>query len=168
MRGPTRNVSRSKRPASPTPSWRRASRCSWPFASSRSSTGLRLPSPTPGSGAPRSSRRRARQLRAPARGHPLPGQPRQHRLYAVTQHAARSSACRWCWRSLLNRGVALRTFLRSAFFFPFTLSVVTLGLIWPGCSTRWSGRSTTTCAALGFARPLLARRHRRPRCGRSS
>jgi multiple sugar transport system permease protein len=30
----------------------------------------------------------------------------------------------------LNRGVALRTVLRSAFFFPFTLSVVTVGLIW--------------------------------------
>jgi ABC-type sugar transport system permease subunit len=30
----------------------------------------------------------------------------------------------------LNRGVGLRTFLRSAFFFPFTLSVVTVGLIW--------------------------------------
>jgi len=31
---------------------------------------------------------------------------------------------------VLNRGVALRTLLRSAFFFPFTLSVVTVGLIW--------------------------------------
>ena len=30
----------------------------------------------------------------------------------------------------LNRGVALKTFLRSAFFFPFTLSVVTVGLTW--------------------------------------
>ena len=30
----------------------------------------------------------------------------------------------------LDRGVALRTFLRSAFFFPFTLSVVTVGLTW--------------------------------------
>ena len=30
----------------------------------------------------------------------------------------------------LNRGVALRTWLRSAFFFPFTLSVVTVGLTW--------------------------------------
>ena len=30
----------------------------------------------------------------------------------------------------LNRRVALRTFLRSAFFFPFTLSVVTVGLTW--------------------------------------
>jgi multiple sugar transport system permease protein len=30
----------------------------------------------------------------------------------------------------LNRGVGLRTFLRSAFFFPFTLSVVTVGLTW--------------------------------------
>ena len=30
----------------------------------------------------------------------------------------------------LNRGVVLRTFLRSAFFFPFTLSVVTVGLTW--------------------------------------
>jgi multiple sugar transport system permease protein len=30
----------------------------------------------------------------------------------------------------LDRGVLLRTFLRSAFFFPFTLSVVTVGLTW--------------------------------------
>ncbi|HEV8396970.1 MAG TPA: sugar ABC transporter permease [Vicinamibacterales bacterium] len=30
----------------------------------------------------------------------------------------------------LNRGVSLTTFLRSAFFFPFTLSVVTVGLTW--------------------------------------
>jgi multiple sugar transport system permease protein len=30
----------------------------------------------------------------------------------------------------LHRGVALTTFLRSAFFFPFTLSVVTVGLTW--------------------------------------
>ena len=30
----------------------------------------------------------------------------------------------------LNRGVALQTFLRGAFFFPFTLSVVTVGLTW--------------------------------------
>jgi multiple sugar transport system permease protein len=30
----------------------------------------------------------------------------------------------------LNRGIAFRTFLRSAFFFPFTLSVVTVGLTW--------------------------------------
>jgi ABC-type sugar transport system permease subunit len=30
----------------------------------------------------------------------------------------------------LNRGAGLRTFLRSAFFFPFTLSVVTVGLTW--------------------------------------
>ncbi len=30
----------------------------------------------------------------------------------------------------LNRGIALRTLLRSAFFFPFTLSVVTVGLTW--------------------------------------
>jgi multiple sugar transport system permease protein len=31
---------------------------------------------------------------------------------------------------LLHRGVGLTTFLRSAFFFPFTLSVVTVGLTW--------------------------------------
>jgi multiple sugar transport system permease protein len=31
---------------------------------------------------------------------------------------------------VLNRGIALRTLLRSAFFFPFTLSVVTVGLTW--------------------------------------
>src|SRR5262245_51184590 len=33
---------------------------------------------------------------------------------------------------LLDRGIPLRTLLRSAFFFPFTLSVVTVGLTW-----RW-------------------------------
>ena len=33
---------------------------------------------------------------------------------------------------LLDRGIPLRTVLRSAFFFPFTLSVVTVGLTW-----RW-------------------------------
>jgi ABC-type sugar transport system permease subunit len=33
-------------------------------------------------------------------------------------------------RHRLNRGIALRTFLRGAFFFPFTLSVVTVGLAW--------------------------------------
>jgi multiple sugar transport system permease protein len=31
---------------------------------------------------------------------------------------------------ILNRAVALRTLLRSAFFFPFTLSAVTVGLVW--------------------------------------
>jgi multiple sugar transport system permease protein len=31
---------------------------------------------------------------------------------------------------VLNRGIGLRTVLRSAFFFPFTLSVVTVGLTW--------------------------------------
>jgi len=31
---------------------------------------------------------------------------------------------------VLNRGVALKTLLRGAFFFPFTLSVVTVGLTW--------------------------------------
>jgi ABC-type sugar transport system permease subunit len=31
---------------------------------------------------------------------------------------------------LLNRGIPLRAVLRSAFFFPFTLSVVTVGLTW--------------------------------------
>ena len=31
---------------------------------------------------------------------------------------------------LLDRGIPLRTVLRSAFFFPFTLSVVTVGLTW--------------------------------------
>ena len=31
---------------------------------------------------------------------------------------------------LLDRGIPLRAFLRSAFFFPFTLSVVTVGLAW--------------------------------------
>ena len=57
----------------------------------------------------------------------------------------------------LNRGVALRTFLRGAFFFPFTLSVVTVGLmrLWlldpdrsvdhhlraAGIPVRWARRS---------------------------
>jgi multiple sugar transport system permease protein len=31
---------------------------------------------------------------------------------------------------ILDRGIPLRAFLRSAFFFPFTLSVVTLGITW--------------------------------------
>ena len=38
-------------------------------------------------------------------------------------------AIRWSWRSR-STGAALRTLLRSAFFFPFTLSVVTVGLAW--------------------------------------
>jgi len=40
----------------------------------------------------------------------------------------------------LNRGASLRTFLRSAFFFPFTLSVVTVGLVWLWLLDPWSGR----------------------------
>jgi len=40
----------------------------------------------------------------------------------------------------LNRGASLRTFLRSAFFFPFTLSVVTVGLVWLWLLDPVSGR----------------------------
>ena len=74
--------------------------------------------------------RRPRQLREAARGQPVPGEPGQYRLLYRGEHAANSrsaaasSPCTW------DRGIPLRTMLRSAFFFPFTLSVVTVGLTW--------------------------------------
>src|SRR5262249_56314512 len=50
---------------------------------------------------------------------------------------------------LLNRGVALRTFLRGAFFFPFTLSVVTVGLTWLWLLDSVIGPSTYYLRAAG-------------------
>lgn len=70
---------------------------------------------------------------------------------------------------ILNRGVGLRTLLRSVFFFPVTLSVVTVGLIWDwlldplvgpftyflqqlGLSTHpWLGDATTAMWAVVIA-----------------
>ena len=50
----------------------------------------------------------------------------------------------------LNRGVALRTWLRSAFFFPFTLSVVTVGLTWLWLLDPVVGPLNYYLRALGF------------------
>jgi multiple sugar transport system permease protein len=50
----------------------------------------------------------------------------------------------------LNRGVALRTWLRSAFFFPFTLSVVTVGLTWLWLLDPVVGPFNYYLRALGF------------------
>jgi multiple sugar transport system permease protein len=50
----------------------------------------------------------------------------------------------------LNRGVALRTFLRGAFFFPFTLSVVTVGLTWLWLLDPVIGPSTYYLRAAGI------------------
>jgi multiple sugar transport system permease protein len=49
----------------------------------------------------------------------------------------------------LHRGVALRTFLRGAFFFPFTLSVVTVGLTWLWLLDPVIGPSTYYLRAAG-------------------
>ncbi|MGH7345409.1 MAG: carbohydrate ABC transporter permease, partial [Candidatus Rokuibacteriota bacterium] len=49
----------------------------------------------------------------------------------------------------LNRGVAMRTFLRGAFFFPFTLSVVTVGLTWLWLLDPVIGPSTYYLRAAG-------------------
>jgi ABC-type sugar transport system permease subunit len=54
---------------------------------------------------------------------------------------------------LLNRGIRFRTFLRSAFFFPFTLSVVTLGLIWAWLLDPLVGPFNYYLKLLGFAPP---------------
>ena len=68
----------------------------------------------------------------------------------------------------LNRGMALRTLLRSAFFFPFTLSVVTVGLDWLWLLDPVVGPFNYYLSAARRARALVARRSARPRCGRSS
>jgi len=49
----------------------------------------------------------------------------------------------------LNRGVALKTLLRGAFFFPFTLSVVTVGLTWLWLLDPVIGPSTYYLRAAG-------------------
>ena len=57
----------------------------------------------------------------------------------------------------LNRGIALKTVLRSAFFFPFTLSVVTVGLTWLWLLDPVVGPLNYYARALGLpARPFLA------------
>ena len=57
----------------------------------------------------------------------------------------------------LNRGVALKTMLRSAFFFPFTLSVVTVGLTWLWLLDPVVGPLNYYARALGLpVRPFLA------------
>ena len=73
--------------------------------------------------------RRARQLHAAARGHALPREPLEHRVLHGGQHAARSWPCpsRWPWRST---AAACGPCCAASFFFPFTLSVVTVGLAW--------------------------------------
>jgi multiple sugar transport system permease protein len=50
----------------------------------------------------------------------------------------------------LDRGVALRTILRGAFFFPFTLSVVTVGLAWLWLLDPVVGPFTYYLKALGL------------------
>jgi ABC-type sugar transport system permease subunit len=60
----------------------------------------------------------------------------------------------------LNRGMALKTFLRSAFFFPFTLSVVTVGLTWLWLLDPVVGPFDYYLRALGLpVRSLLADPH---------
>lgn len=57
----------------------------------------------------------------------------------------------------LNRGIAMRTVLRSAFFFPFTLSVVTVGLTWLWLLDPVVGPFNYYVKALGLpARSFLA------------
>jgi multiple sugar transport system permease protein len=57
---------------------------------------------------------------------------------------------------LLNRGVALRALLRGAFFFPFTLSVVTVGLTWLWLLDGLVGPLNFYLKAVGFqTRPWL-------------
>jgi ABC-type sugar transport system permease subunit len=54
---------------------------------------------------------------------------------------------------ILNRGVSFRSLLRSAFFFPFTLSVVTVGLTWAWLLDPLSGPVTYYLNQLGLAPP---------------
>ena len=60
---------------------------------------------------------------------------------------------------VLNRGVAVQgAAARGAFFFPFTLSVVTVGLTWLWLLDPSSGRSTTTSNGSGMPGGVIARR----------
>lgn len=54
---------------------------------------------------------------------------------------------------ILNRGVNLQTLLRSVFFFPFTLSVVTVGLIWAWLLDPLSGPVTYYLNLIGIFPP---------------
>jgi ABC-type sugar transport system permease subunit len=54
---------------------------------------------------------------------------------------------------ILNRAVNLRTLLRSVFFFPFTLSVVTVGLIWAWLLDPLSGPVTYYLNQIGIYPP---------------
>jgi multiple sugar transport system permease protein len=57
---------------------------------------------------------------------------------------------------ILDRGIPLRNFLRSAFFFPFTLSVVTVGITWLWLLDPVVGPFNYTLKQLGIpARPWL-------------
>jgi multiple sugar transport system permease protein len=61
---------------------------------------------------------------------------------------------------VLNRGVPLKTLLRGAFFFPFTLSVVTVGLTWLWLLDPVVGPFNYYLRQLGFpVRSLLADSH---------
>jgi multiple sugar transport system permease protein len=55
---------------------------------------------------------------------------------------------------LLNRNLPFRTFLRSAFYFPQTLSVVTLGLIWLWMLDPLVGPFNYYLKLLGFSPPV--------------
>jgi multiple sugar transport system permease protein len=54
---------------------------------------------------------------------------------------------------VLNRGVPMRNFLRSIYFLPFTLSVVTLGLIWLWFLDPVTGLLNYYLRQLGFSPP---------------
>ncbi len=56
---------------------------------------------------------------------------------------------------LLNRGVAFKALLRGAFFFPFTLSVVTVGLTWLWLLDPVIGPFNYAMRRLGFPMPSL-------------
>jgi hypothetical protein len=55
---------------------------------------------------------------------------------------------------LLNRSLRLGTLLRSAFFFPQTLSVVTLGLVWVWMRDPLVGPVNYYLKLLGFSPPV--------------
>jgi ABC-type sugar transport system permease subunit len=56
---------------------------------------------------------------------------------------------------LLNRGVAFKALLRGAFFFPFTLSVVTVGLAWLWLLDPVVGPFNYAMRQIGFPMPSL-------------